>query len=66
EALSPWALELSKEGELLIYTYDPHKTHTGIHELLQAIRSAGLVIKDVNTTKTSLEEIFVNLVKIKP
>jgi ABC-2 type transport system ATP-binding protein len=65
EALSPWALELSKEGELLIYTYDPHKTHTGIHELLQAIRSAGLVIKDVNTTKTSLEEIFVNLVNIK-
>jgi ABC-2 type transport system ATP-binding protein len=65
EALSSWALELSEEGEQLIYTYDPHKTHTGIHELLQAIREAGLVIKDVNTTKTTLEEIFVNLVNIK-
>ncbi len=63
KALSPWALELSAEGEKLTYTYDPHKTHTGIHELLQVIRDAGLVIKDVQSTKTSLEEIFVNLVK---
>jgi hypothetical protein len=33
--------------------------------LLQAIRDAGLLIKDVHTTKTSLEEIFVGLVKTK-
>jgi ABC-2 type transport system ATP-binding protein len=65
ETLSPWALELSEQGEQLIYTYDPHKTHTGIHELLQAIGEAGLVIKDVHTTETTLEEIFVNLVKGK-
>lgn len=65
KALSPWALELSAEGEKLTYTYDPHKTHTGIHELLQVIRDAGLVIKDVQSTKTSLEEIFVNLVKMQ-
>lgn len=63
KALSPWVLELSAEGEKMTYTYDPHKTHTGIHELLQVIRDAGLVIKDVQSTKTSLEEIFVNLVK---
>lgn len=63
EVLSPWALERSTEGDQLTYTYDPHKSHTGIHELLQAIRDSGLVIKDVHTTKTSLEEIFVNLVK---
>jgi ABC-2 type transport system ATP-binding protein len=62
-SLSEWKLELSEQGEQLIYTYDPHKPHTGIHELLQAIRDAGLVIKDMQTLQTSLEEIFVNLVK---
>jgi len=65
ETLSPWSLDLKGEGRQLVYTYDPHKAHTGVHDLLQAIRDAGLVIKDVNTTKTSLEEIFVNLVSIK-
>ena len=63
EELARWDLELSADGCQLTYTYDPHKTHTGINELLQAIREAGLVIKDVHTTKTSLEEIFVSLVK---
>ena len=64
-ALSAHKLELSDDGSTLSYTYDPHKSHTGIDELLQALRDAGLVIKDVNTSKTSLEEIFVNLVKPK-
>ena len=65
EVLVPWALDLSADGCALTYTYDPHKTHTGINELLQALRDADLVIKDVHTTKTSLEEIFVSLVKAK-
>jgi ABC-2 type transport system ATP-binding protein len=65
-ALVPWELDLSTDGCQLIYTYDPHKTHTGINELLQTIREAGLLIKDVQTTKTSLEEIFVSLVTTKP
>lgn len=60
ESLSAWGLELS-DGIQLTYTYDPHK-NTGINGLLQAIRDASLTIKDVQTTKTSLEEIFVNLV----
>lgn len=63
EMLVPLELELSVDGNKLIYTYDPHKTDTGINELLAAIRDAGLLIKDVQTTKTSLEEIFVNLLK---
>jgi ABC-2 type transport system ATP-binding protein len=62
--LAAWTLELSEDGRQLTYTYDPLKTHTGINELLQSIREAGLVIKDVHTKKTSLEEIFVSLVKI--
>jgi ABC-2 type transport system ATP-binding protein len=65
ETLVPLALDLSANGSTLTYTYDPHKTRTGINELLQAIRDAGLLIKDVHTTKTSLEEIFVSLVKTK-
>ena len=65
EVLVPHALDLSENGSTLTYTYDPHKTRTGINELLQTIRDAGLLIKDVHTTKTSLEEIFVSLVKAK-
>lgn len=65
-ALAPWALKLAADGSQLIYTYDPHKTDTGIDGLLQAIMAAKMSIKDVQTTKTSLEEIFVNLVKTKP
>ena len=63
ESLNSWALELTTDGQQLIFTYDPHRPHTGIHELLQAICDAGLVIKDVQTVKTSLEEIFVSLVQ---
>jgi ABC-2 type transport system ATP-binding protein len=65
ETLAPFALELSTNGRTLTYTYDPHKTRTGINELLQTIRDAGLLIKDVHTIKTSLEEIFVSLVNTK-
>ena len=65
EVLEPWGLDLSANGSVLTYTYDPHKTRTGINELLQALRDAELAIKDVHTTKTSLEEIFVSLVKAK-
>ncbi|MGD8784692.1 MAG: ABC transporter ATP-binding protein [Thioalkalispiraceae bacterium] len=61
--LNQFDLELADEDSQLVYTYDPHKPHTGIHELLNAIGEAGLVIKDLSTTQTSLEEIFVNLVK---
>jgi len=65
EVLAASKLDLSSDGCQLTYTYDPHKNDTGINALLQAIRAAGLVIKDVQTTKTSLEEIFVSLIKNK-
>jgi ABC-2 type transport system ATP-binding protein len=63
EALARWALEVSADGTRLTYTYDPHNTHTGISALLQAIREAGLALKDLKTTQSSLEDIFVSLVK---
>ncbi len=65
EALNPWGLDLSADGHHLSYTYDPHNTRTGINELLQAIRDAGLLLTDIKTTQSSLEEIFVSLVKSK-
>ena len=65
EMLTPWTLELSADGCQLTYTYDPHKTDTGINGLLQAISGSGMLLKDVQTTQTSLEEIFVSLVKKK-
>ncbi|MDH5446939.1 MAG: ABC transporter ATP-binding protein [Gammaproteobacteria bacterium] len=63
EALAGFKLEIGTEGDQLTYTYDPHKANTGIDELLKALTGAGLVIKDLHSVKTSLEEIFVNLVK---
>jgi len=64
-SLAPWALDLSADGSQLTYTYDPLNTHTGINGLLQAIRAAGLLLKDLKTTQSSLEDIFVNLVNTK-
>ncbi len=61
-ALTPWNLEMSTDGGRMTYTYDPLKANTGIDALLQAVRAAGLGIKDLQTKKTSLEEIFVNMV----
>ena len=63
--LAPWSLELSVDGCRLTYTYDPHSSHTGIPDLLQAISAAGLTLKDFNTTQSSLEDIFVNMLKSK-
>ena len=65
DALAPWALELSADGSRLTYTYDPRNTHTGISGLLQAVREAGLLLKDLKTTQSSLEDIFVNLVNTR-
>ena len=65
EALTDWALELSTDGSQLTYTYDPHNPRTGIAGLLDAISEAGLALKDVNTSQSSLEDIFVSLVKDK-
>lgn len=63
ESLDTWKLERSSDGRQLVYTYDPHTDDTGINGLLQAISEAGLVVKDLQTTQSSLEDIFVNLVR---
>jgi len=61
-SLDEFDLELSENGQRLTYTFDTQQERTGITHLLQAITSAGLSLKDLQTTQSSLEDIFVNLV----
>jgi len=63
ESLSSYGLELSPAGDELTYTYDTRGERTGITALLQAVAGAGLRLKDLQTKQSSLEEIFVSLVK---
>ena len=63
DSLSKYALDLSKSGEKLTYTYDTNAERTGITALLTDLGKAGLVMKDLQTSQSTLEEIFVNLLK---
>ena len=63
KALEQYTLTLSDNGTEIIYTYDTRQDGTGITALLQAISEAGLSLKDMQTRQSSLEDIFVNLVK---
>ena len=56
------ALRISDAGDGLVYTYDTRADRTGITKLLSDIAKEGLVLRDVVTRQSSLEEIFVNLV----
>ena len=63
DALSGYALELSPDGTELTYTYDAHGERTGILPLLEGVHAAGIGFKDLHTKQSSLEDIFVTLVK---
>ncbi len=63
ETLASFALELADEGRSLTYTYDARGERTGITTLLNAVRDAGIQITDLETHQSSLEEIFVDLVR---
>lgn len=62
DSLSQYNLQLSDNGTHLTYSYDVKSERTGITALLQAVNTAGLQLKDLHTSQSSLEEIFVNLV----
>ena len=64
-ALSAHGLELSSGGSELTYTYDARNEHSGIAALLQDLDAAGIHFKDLQTSQSSLEDIFVNLVREK-
>src|SRR5450432_4774302 len=67
EALPPglaaYNLELSDGGRELTYTYDTKGERTGITSLLSDLRAAGIRFYDLDTTQSSLEDIFVSLVR---
>ncbi len=62
-ALAEFSLELQKDGHQLVYTYDAAQQHTGIAALMTALSEQEIQFKDLNTEQSSLEEIFVSLVK---
>ncbi len=62
DALSEYDLELGEDGSSLTYHYDTRGEGTGITRLLQALAKEGQSLRDIQTTQSSLEEIFVGLV----
>ena len=62
EALADLSLELADEGHSLVYTFDTQLEETGIAALLKRLGELGIDIKDLHSSQSSLEEIFVSLV----
>jgi len=61
--LAPYRLELADGGSELTYTYDTQGEHAGMAELMTRLGNAGIHFKDLKTTQSSLEDIFVSLVR---
>ncbi len=62
ESLAGLPLELADEGNTLIYTFDTQSEQTGIAALLRKLSDQGIDFKDLHSSESSLEDIFVNLV----
>jgi ABC-2 type transport system ATP-binding protein len=60
--LSDWKLELKAEGSELQYVFDANEERTGIPSLLRRMSDLGIAFKDLNTSQSSLEDIFVSMV----
>ena len=65
ESLSDFTLALSDDGSELTYSYDTQGERTGITRLFKALEEAEIRFRDLQTTQSSLEEIFVNLVSTR-
>jgi ABC-2 type transport system ATP-binding protein len=61
--LADYALELAADGHELVYTFDAQAEETGIAGLLRRLGEEGVDFKDLHTSQSSLEEIFVSLVR---
>jgi ABC-2 type transport system ATP-binding protein len=61
--LASYNLELSESGDALTFTYDTKAGRTGITQLLRALADSGITFNDLNTMQSSLEDIFVDLVR---
>jgi len=63
DELSKYKLSVGENKMSLIYTYNVQAEKTGITDLLQGLKDSGLKLKDLKTEQSTLEKIFVNLVK---
>jgi ABC-2 type transport system ATP-binding protein len=63
DKLASYGLTLGPDGSDLTYTYDTQSEHSGIAELLRDLSAAGIEFRDLSTTQSSLEDIFVDLVR---
>ncbi len=63
ESLASEPLEIAADGLSLIYTFDPKVEGQGVSDLMRRLIDAGVAFKDVESSESSLEEIFVNLVR---
>ncbi|MGH8506057.1 MAG: ATP-binding cassette domain-containing protein, partial [Stenotrophobium sp.] len=59
-------LELSADGNALVYTFDTQSEHTGIAALLRRLGDLGIDFKELQSSQSSLEDIFVSLVSTRP
>ena len=66
EALADAALELADDGHALVYTFDAQREQTGIAALLRRLDEHGIAFKDLHSSESSLEDIFVDLVHNGP
>ena len=62
-ALAEWPLELEDDGHKLVYTFDAEAEATGIPRLLRRLDEIGIDYRDIDTARSSLEDIFVGLVE---
>jgi ABC-2 type transport system ATP-binding protein len=65
EQLTGFPLELASDGTELIYTFDSKSPRTGIATLLRQIADLDIAFKDIQTSESSLEEIFIGLLKAR-
>jgi ABC-2 type transport system ATP-binding protein len=61
--LRQWGVVLNGNGDQLEYTFDANQEHVGVAALLERLADLGIAFKDLNTRQSSLEDIFVSLVK---
>ncbi len=63
DSLAAHALTLAGDGSELVYVYDPRETEVAVSTLLDGLSHAGLKLRDLHTTQSSLEDIFVDLIR---
>jgi ABC-2 type transport system ATP-binding protein len=64
--LADYPLELAQDGHALVFNFDAHSRETGIPGVLRRLSELGIEIKDLHSQESSLEDIFVGLVRARP